>query len=588
MAKKKKQQDCSSEQCESTTNAILDANGNRLDLDRGKSTKDKDKHPNSKQRSLRPGDDRTTNIPADSFKDKKWQLTKNVDSAIIERYANESLAIGGADLNVYKLLGVHEQERLVDETGMGNAISGGDLPNFPSSNAFDITKAEWRSVQRGADDLLASSYLGYDFGVVLADDNTRRRYGENANVRKNIAAISIKQSRYQSRRITKARIERSDDKVKWYGVTVITLPDDDCLNTILFNDSVPMRYWRIRPLEFNGSDDDIWAVVALQLHEDHIVTNISNIQDKLFLENRDRDYAKEPITIKGSYDMLDTTTDLTEWGIQLPNQMMYVMVGFQSSVELLGRPLVIGDIIELPSEAQFSPTLERVEKWMEVTDIGWSTEGYAPGWLPTLQRVILQPAYATQETQDIFGDLAENFVDDTGLVDNGDGQNPRYQDWSDVSDAVKKEAESDVPMSGRDFTNSVRHFSDEELERAKEQDVENLQSVGLNRTALYVEDAMPPNNEPFTEGPEFPDNPKHGAYHRMTYEGLSFDVPARLYRFSSKKGRWVFLERDKRGLYDPNKPRLEEFLLSDNRKPHSQVVDRDRNKPNRFKDDDDE
>jgi len=63
------------------------------------------------------------------------QLQKSND--FIEGVVEESLNIGGATLNVYNMLGVHEQGKLVDCTGKGNPIAGGSLPNYPSSHAFD-------------------------------------------------------------------------------------------------------------------------------------------------------------------------------------------------------------------------------------------------------------------------------------------------------------------------------------------------------------------------------------------------------------------------------------------------------------------
>ena len=67
---------------------------------------------------------------------KPFTLQDNKDQCIIEDYVDESLAIAGATLNVFKLLGVHEQGKLVDQTGNGNGVSGGAATNFPSTNAF--------------------------------------------------------------------------------------------------------------------------------------------------------------------------------------------------------------------------------------------------------------------------------------------------------------------------------------------------------------------------------------------------------------------------------------------------------------------
>jgi hypothetical protein len=501
-----------------------------------------------------------------------FQLSKSRDSRFIDGVVGESLNIGGADFNVYKLLGVHEQGKLIDVTGNGNPLSNGDAPGFPASNAFDVFITEWRSIQRG-DGVTASAFLGYDFGEIKVDDGSRRRYGIEASVRKHITALAIKQSANPLKRVTRARIERSADGRKWYGVAVVNLPDDDCLNTILFGDSILMRYWRIRPLSFNGGNTDYWGVQALQMFHNYAGTRHDNIQDKIYLENRDRDYADEPLLLKGSYDLLDVSSELMKLGIELPAQTFYMTTNFSQCVAALGRPLVIGDIIEIPSEAQYSADMRRIEKWMEVTDVAWSTEGYTPGWQPTLLRVILQPAYVSQETQDIFGDLAENEIEgEWGLLDKGDGKHPIFQDYSDVDQHIAELSYEISPEQGSEGSSTIRAWEQSELDTAKDQGLPNLQKIGQHPTGLYVEDAMPPNDHPFTEGPEYPSSPSHGDYHRLTYEGLSRDVPARLYRFSTSKNRWIYLETDRRAEFNPDKPRLEEFLKTSTSKPHTHIT----------------
>ena len=46
----------------------------------------------------------------------------------------------------------------------------------------------------------------------------------------------------------------------------------------------------------------------------------------------------------------------------------------------------------------------------------------------------------------------------------------------------------------------------------------------------------------------------------MTFSGLADDIPDRLYRFSTSKGRWVYLETDRRHEYDGQKKKLQEFI----------------------------
>jgi len=505
---------------------------------------------------------------------KPFQLTELSDSCFVDDVVNEALNIGGANLNVYKLLGVHEQCKIVDSTGQGTSLSSGYLPGYTADNAFDAYVTEWRSVQKG-DGVLASAYIGYDFGPIKTNDDSRPMYGIETSIRKHITAIGIKQGSASKNRVTRARVERSDDGVKWYGVALVNLPDDDCLNTILFRDSVPNRYWRLRPVAFNGGVNDFWSVQALQLYHNYVATDVANIQDKIFLENRDRDYADEPILLKGSYDVVDLQSELSAIGVELPSDTKMVAVSFSACVARLGRPLIIGDIIEIPSEAQYSAKMRKVLKWMEVTDSTWASEGYTPGWQPTLLKITLEPAFATQETQDLFGDLAE---EETSMLENGlkfidgVGHNEFYQDYRDVSETIYADAKDKVPEDGIETSGTVRKWEPEEIESAKEQGLLNLQVTGQNSTGLYTEDAMPPNNKPFTEGPELPASPNHGDYHRLTYEGLSKDVPARLFRYSSSKNRWIFLEKDKRAENNPTKPLLQEFLTAKGATPLSEVL----------------
>lgn len=508
---------------------------------------------------------------------KPWQLTMTRDNCIIDDFVEESINIASADVNVFKLLGVHEQKKLIDLTENGNAISGGDHAGFPKEEAFTTFVTEWRSVQKGPA-VLTSAFIGYDFGIIRLE-NKRRRYGAETHIKHNISSIKIKQSNNVKNRITKARVERSEDGIKWYGAAIITLPDDNCLNTIHFRSTAPMRYWRIRPLEFNGAATDYWGVQALEMF-DFELTRISNIQDKIWHENRDRDYAEESIRIKAYYDLLDVTSEMARFGIELTGQVLQFQVSFNASVAALGRPIVIGDIFEVPSEQQYNTNLEPIKKYMEVTDVAWASNGYAPNWVPLIQRITTQPMWASQETADIFGGL-EGYEDDTGFFENfaethgmDDGDHPVYQDYSDVDHTIDQTADdqSHLPERGRDPAD-ITQFSEAQLEAAESQGIrQSIEKIGLNPKQLYVEDAMPPNGLPFTEGDTLPPSPNDGDYHRLTYTGIDASIPARLFRYSLAKNRWVFMESDKRAKYKETKPVLQEFLGSATRKPSDEIA----------------
>lgn len=494
--------------------------------------------------------------PVDNFRS-PWELTGNSsDACITDSYLAEQLNIGGADINVYKLLGIHEQGKLVDLTGDGSPISGGSHPNFPAKNAFDLFKTEWRSSQVGQN-ILTSSFIGYDFGQIRLD-NDRLRYGIETFIKHNISTVRIKQGCDTINRATKVRLERSHDGERWFGVGISNVADCDGIVTLSFPASVPSRYWRIRPVEFNGGPTDYWSIQALQLIE-YEATTVDNIQDKVFMENRDRDYAEFPVKLKGTYSPQDNQMFVSMWGPAngLGGEQYSIELSWSDVVRVLGRPLVIGDIIQLPSETQYSATLTPVLKYLMVNDVEWSPNGYSAQWIPLLVRIIAQPAYASPETQDVFGKMTEDY-DETGLADVGDGvDNKKYQDIFDIDHTIRAEANTKVPERGEDTAN-VQKFSDEVYEWEAEHGNAEIQRYDRARN-LWARDGMPPNGEPFTQGDEFPPNPKDKDYHRLTYTKIRQGIPPRLYRYSKNKGTWIFLETDKRAYNAVIGRRLQEF-----------------------------
>ncbi len=528
-----------------------------------------------------------------------YQFVLNNDACIQDQYIIESLNIAGAQVNIYKLLGVHEQCKLVDATGFGTAISGGDGGTYVAANAFDMYATEWHSAQTGSA-VTASAWIGYDFGEIKTLDQSRRMYGIDTSVRKHITAFLIKQDANPLNRATQVRLEYSHDMVQWYGAGLATLPDDDCLNTILMKSSVPSRYWRLRPTKFNGSGTGngtctstavingqmitgnfgaYWGVQALQLVNNYIATQQQNIQDPILQENRDRSYADEPIPTKGYYNLLQVPTELTRMGLELPSQIFSIQLSFTATVAQLGRPIVIGDIIELPSETQYSPYMIPVKKWLMVSDVAWATNGFTPSWQPLLLMVTASPALASQETQDIFGNLAEEPVEGgLGLMDKGNGRNPNYQDFSDIAATIEADAKTMVPERGREGSGLIRKFTPDELLSANQQGLPagRLNNIGLWPKGSYVEDAMPPNNLPFTEGLTLPptNTATDGEYFRVNYTGMAGNIPSTLWRFSKTKGQWIYLETDRRMQGNPTKPILQEFLTSPTRVDENAILQR--------------
>jgi hypothetical protein len=483
----------------------------------------------------------------------EFELTANPETALIQNFIDQSLNIGASNINVYKLLGVYEQGLLIDQTGNGQAISGGYIPSFPPSNAFEKYVTEWASSQTGSQ-VICNAYIGYDFGPITLN-NGRLEYGINTSIMKDVATINIKQGCNSQNRCTQVRVERSNDAISWYGVTLLDLPDSDVLATFNFKKTVPSRYWRLRPTRFNGGPQDYWVVAALQLI-DYEMTNISNVQDRLLLENRDRNYNQTPIVMKGSYRPIDVQSRSSKFGFLQDADQYVIEVSFNQAINYLTRPFVIGDIIQLPAETQYTPTLQPILKYLEIIDVAWSTNSYTPQWVPTMQRLIAVPALQSQETQDIFGQLNAN-VDSSGLMNVYDGNAEKYQDISDISQTIDAVSQIKTPERGENDASMAK--LSEELIRQLEQKNINAKRLDRRRT-LYGIDGMPPNGAPYTEGDSFPENPKNGDYHRLTYTNIATNIPPRLHRYSQRKGFWIYLETDLRYKFKSTKPYLQEFI----------------------------
>jgi len=570
---------------------------------------------------------------------KPWQLTLSTDGDFIDGVVAESMNIAAADGFVHKLLGVHEQEKLIDATGFGESISGGSIGNFPADNAFSIVTNQWKSVQRGSDAVMASAYIGYDFGLIKTNEGNRRRYSvDDAANRKHITAVTIMQSSIAGERASKVRVERSQCGKIWKGVQILELPDDECMNTFMLKDSVTSRFWRIRPVEFNGGGS--WGVKALQLTKEHLRTNPDNIQDKILLENRDREYDMDDIKVKIYFDIQETQTDLTRFGMMMSSETLFVAVNFSAGVAAMARPFIVGDIIRVPSMTQYSATMEPVEKYFEVVDTLWAAEGYTPGWQPTLQRLILQPAMASRETQNIFGDLSnERKVDAFGLLNGDDGNSSMYADYTGVTEEIAAQSNLQVPERGTDVS-GIKEWSEEEIALARRGGVKNIEKTGIRKGGItsgtttlppdnapytqgptlpddvkknsyhrltkdgkviqlykYVpeaggwqllaeipiaigpsqigrfqsSDGMPPNSAPYTEGEEFPENPKDKDYHRMTFSNIDDELPTRLHRYSLNKKRWIYIESDYRSLNNRRNSVIADFLHG-NTEPYDKVT----------------
>lgn len=136
------------------------------------------------------------------------------------------------------------------------------------------------------------------------------------------------------------------------------------------------------------------------------VLDPTNIQDLLFLENRDRVYDKNIYRLRGHYNVQNLDFDLSQFGLFLNNDIIFINVHYNDMIDIVGRKLMVGDVLELPHQLDYNPLSETIpvalKRFYQITDANFSSEGYTQTWYPHLWRIKCEPLFNSQEFQDIL------------------------------------------------------------------------------------------------------------------------------------------------------------------------------------------
>lgn len=282
------------------------------------------------------------------------------------------------------------------------------------------------------------------------------------------------------------------------------------------------------------------------------VVKETNIQDLLFLENRDRKYDPDIYSMRGVYNVQDIDFDLSQFGLFLSNDTLFLTIHITSSVKTLGRKIMSGDVIELPhlkDEYALNDYSMALKRFYVVEDVNRASEGFSQTWYPHLYRLKLKQIYDGQEYAEIL-DLPAEEGSDTTLRD----ILSTYEKEMQISNAVVAQAESNSPKSGYDinhyYTVSTNDDGSIALQTADETDIDasNISTSAdeiVNRperegyTGYLVNygDGTTPNNAPFGFGIQFPRNNIEGDYFLRT----DF-LPNRMFRYDGQ--RWVKVSDD--------------------------------------------
>ena len=278
----------------------------------------------------------------------------------------------------------------------------------------------------------------------------------------------------------------------------------------------------------------------------------TNIQDMLFLENRDRKYDPDIYTMRAIYNVQDIDFDLSQFGLFLQNDTLMMTVHINSSVKTLGRKIMSGDVIELPhlkDEYALNDHTVALKRFYVVEDVNRAAEGFSPTWYPHLYRMKLKQIVDSQEFKEILDLPAEEGSDNTlrDLLST-------YEKEMQINNAVIAQAEADASKSGYDINHYYTLATNDDgtvaLSTADETEID-ASSVGTNASDVHdkpsrngyqgylLGDGIPPNGAPYGMGIQFPNQPETGDYFLRT----DF-MPKRLFKY--KGDRWVKMEDDVR------------------------------------------
>jgi hypothetical protein len=276
----------------------------------------------------------------------------------------------------------------------------------------------------------------------------------------------------------------------------------------------------------------------------------TNIQDMLFMENRDRKYDPDVYVIRGIYNVQDVDFDMSQFGLFLTNDTLFMTIPINYSVKTLGRKVMPGDVFELPhlkDENALNDYSVALKRFYVVEDVNRAAEGFTQTWYPHLYRVKLKQIVDSQEFKDILDLPAEE-----GSTNTLRDVLSTYEKEMQINNAILDQAEADAPKSGYDttslYTLQVDAEGKPELVGADETLIDasiangNIDASRVNETperegyqGYLIGDGIPPNGEAFGFGTSFPLTTTKGDYYLRT----DF-LPKRLFRFDGT--RWVKME----------------------------------------------
>jgi len=264
----------------------------------------------------------------------------------------------------------------------------------------------------------------------------------------------------------------------------------------------------------------------------------TNIQDLLFLENRDRKYDPDVYSMRGIYNVQDIDFNLSQFGLFLSNDTLFLTIHINSSVKTLGRKVMAGDVVELPhlkDEYALNDLSFALKRFYVVEDVNRAAEGFSQTWYPHLYRLKLKQIVDSQEFKEILDLPAEEGAS------GGDTLRSllsTYDKEMQINNAVVAQAEADAPKAGYDTSHYYSLQIDEngntELVDTDGDDIPDTMQTAVKSgyNGYLLGDGIPTNGEQFGHGISFPIENTTGDFFLRT----DFS-PNRLFRYDG--ARWV-------------------------------------------------
>jgi len=292
-----------------------------------------------------------------------------------------------------------------------------------------------------------------------------------------------------------------------------------------------------------------------------------NIQDLFLLENRDRKYDTDIYPMRGIYTVQDTSFDLSQFGMFLQTGTLFMTFHINDLVQSLGRKMMNGDVLELQHLMDYYPLDDTLpvalKRFYVVSDCQNAASGFSQTWWPHLWRVKLNPLTDSQEYKDILDQIkvdAPDWDPTNGNISLGSVQST-LSTYQNINNAIIKEAEKEVPLSGYDIshlyiksTTEDGKYPGDPIGVTSDGNVTVDSGSVTTDYAILSPEAVPegyltgsgltPNGMPVTVGITFPGSPAVGDYALRTDY-----LPNRLFRYDGR--RWVKLEDNVRTTLTP-------------------------------------